>query len=62
MKTYEETLKEVAKKVWNDEMGGGQGRIEVGMIPFIFEKSEDSVFKDIKTAVKTFDSEFRKGQ
>jgi len=43
-------------------MGGGQGRIEVGMIPFIFEKSEDSVFKDIKTAVKTFDSEFRKGQ
>ena len=62
MKTYQETVREVAEIVWENGYNGGEGRIEVGMIDFIFEETYNTVYKDIQSMIQTIEDEYRSKQ
>ena len=52
MKTYKEAIDMIAENAFHNEMGGGQGRIDTGLIGRIYEVNDETDYNDAKALVE----------
>ena len=48
MKTYKEIINHIASNAFDNAMGGGNGRIDTGLIAIVFEKVDTDVYEDAR--------------